>query len=96
MRLKSDNIGAAVVDLADAIASNTSIKTLNLEGHISMLSFSFVTIFKYAGQGIAAEGATMLATAIAPSKILKKLSLFSKRYHLSYIIIFCHTLFCSS
>ena len=32
LRLKSDHIGAAVVDLADAIAENTSLKTLNLEG----------------------------------------------------------------
>ena len=32
LRLKSDHIGAAVVDVADAIAENTSLKTLNLEG----------------------------------------------------------------
>ena len=33
LRLKSDHIGAAVVDLADAIAANTSLKSLNLEGY---------------------------------------------------------------
>ena len=43
------------------------------------------SLFEIPGQGIAGEGATMLAAAIAPSRMLTKLSIYSTRRKLASV-----------